>query len=80
MGEIFLRYKNINYFFVTISTLVKSDIGEKLLINFLINIPAQSLKNYLECANIHQKKPDLIEMIVYGYITDKLNNIGIEDM
>ena len=60
LGEIFYSYKNINYSFVAISTLVKSDIGEKCLINFLINMPAQSLKNYLECTNIykglHQKR------------------------
>ena len=85
LGEIFYSYKNINYSFVAISTLVKSDIGEKGLINFLINMPAQSLKNYLECANIYKgtspkKKTDLVEMIIYGCITDKLNKIGVEDI
>ena len=44
----------MNSSFVAISTLVKSDIGEKCLINFLINMPAQSLKNYLECTNIYK--------------------------
>ena len=34
----------MNSCFVAISTLVKSDIREKCLINFLINMPAQSLK------------------------------------
>ena len=85
LGEIFYSYKNINYSFVAISTLVKSDIGEKCLINFLINMPAQSLKNYLECAKIYKgtlpkKKTDLVEMIIYGCITDKLNKIGVEDI
>ena len=42
----------MNSCFIAISTLVKSDIREKCLINFLINMPAQSLKNYLECENI----------------------------
>ena len=75
----------MNSSFVAISTLVKSDIGEKCLINFLINMPAQSLKNYLECANIYKgispkKKTDLVEMIFYRCITDKLNKIGVEDI
>ena len=48
-------------------------------------MPAQSLKNYLECANIYKgtspkKKTDLVEMIIYGCITDKLNKIGVEDI
>ena len=30
--------------------------------------------------NSEKKKTDLIEMIVYGWITDKLNNEGIEDI
>ena len=38
--------------FVAIRTLIKSDIGEKCLINFLMNISTQALKYYLECANI----------------------------
>ena len=68
----------MNSSFVEISTLIKSDIGEECLINFLMNIPAQPLRDYLECANIYKgnstkKKTDLIEMIVYGCITDKLN-------
>ena len=75
----------MNYSFVAISTLVKSDIGEKCLINFLINMPVQSLNNYLECSNIckgtsPKKKTDLVEMIIYGCITDKLNTIGVEDI
>ena len=58
--KFFHSYEYVNSSFVAISTLVKSDIGEKCLINFLINMPAQSLKNYLECTNIykglHQKR------------------------
>ena len=58
--KFFHSYEYMNSSFVAISTLVKSDIGEKSLINFLINMPAQSLKNYLECTNIykglHQKR------------------------
>ena len=48
-------------------------------------MPAQSLKSYSECANIYKgtspkKKINLVEMIIYGCITDKLNKIGVEDM
>ena len=48
-----------------------------------MNMPAQTLKYYLECTNIYKensskKKTDLIQMIVYGCITDKLNKEGTE--
>ena len=70
----------MNSSFVVISKLVKSNIGEKCLVNFLMNVSAQALRDYLECANIHignspKEKTDLIEMIVYGCITEKLNKI-----
>ena len=50
-----------------------------------MNISAQALRDYLECANIYKgnsskKKTDLIEMILYGCITDKLNKKVIEDI
>ena len=75
----------MNSSFVGISTLIKSDIREKCLINFLMNILTQALRYYLECANIYKansakKKTDLIEMIVYRCITDELNKEGIEDI
>ena len=75
----------MNSAFVSISTLIKSNIGEKCLINFLANVSSQALRDYLECANIYKgnspkKKTDLIEMIVYGCITEKLNKKGIEDI
>ena len=85
LGNVFHRYKNMNSSFVAISTLIKSDNGEKCLINILMNISTQSLRDYLECANIYKgnaskKKTDLVEVIVYGCITDKLNKIGVEDI
>ena len=85
LSKIFHRYKNLNSSFVAISTLTKSDVGEKCLLNFLINISTQALKDYLKSANIYignasKKKSDLIEMIVYGCITDKLNKEGLEDI
>ena len=44
----------MNSSFVVISKLVKSDIGEKCLINFLMNVSTQALRDYLECANIYK--------------------------
>ena len=72
----------MNLSFAVISKLIKSNIGEKFLVNFLMNVSAP---NYLECANIYKgnspkKKTDLIEMIVYGCITEKLKKKGIEDI
>ena len=50
-----------------------------------MNISAQALRDYLECANIYKgtspkKKSGLIEMIVYACITEKSNQIQIEDI
>ena len=75
----------MNSAFVVISTLIKSNIGEKCIINFLMNISAQALRDYLECVNIYnrtspKKKTDLIEMIIYGCIIEKLNKKEIEDI
>ena len=75
----------MNSAFVVIRTLAKSNIGEKCLINFLMNVSAQGLRDYLECANIYKgaspkKKTDLIEMIIYGCITEKLDKKEIEDL
>ena len=38
----------MNSSFVVIATLIKSDIREKCLINFFMNISAQSLRYYLK--------------------------------
>ena len=83
LGKIFHRYKNMNSSFVAMSTLIKSDITEKCLVNVLMNISTQALGDYLKSANIYEgnaskKKTDLIEMIVYGCITDQLNKGGLE--
>ena len=50
-----------------------------------MNISTQALKDNLKCANIYKgnaskKKTDLVEMIVYGCITDGLNKNGIKDI
>ena len=60
-------------------------IGIQCLINFLTNVCSQALRDYLECAIIYKgnspkKKTDLIEMIVYGCITEKLNKKEVEDI
>ena len=75
----------MNSSFVVISKLIKSNIGEKCLANFLMNVSSQALWNYLECANIYKvnsykKKTDLIKKIVCGCITEKLNKKRIEDI
>ena len=44
----------MNSSFAIIIKLVKSNIGEKYLANFLMNVSAQALKHYLECANIYK--------------------------
>ena len=74
----------MNSNFAVISTLVKSNIGERC-INFLTNVSSKALRDYLECANIYKgncpkKKADLIEMIIYGCINGKLSNKQIEDI
>ena len=43
-----------------------------------MNVSTKGLKDYLECASINKgtspkRKPDLIEMIVYGYMTGTIN-------
>ena len=63
-------YINMNSKFAVMSTLVKSNIEEKCLIKFLMNVSTKGLKDYLECASIYKgtspkKKTGLIEMIVY---------------
>ena len=40
--------------FVDISTLIKSDIGENCLVNSLVNISTQALRDYLKSANIYK--------------------------
>ena len=50
-----------------------------------MNVSAQALSDYLERVNIYKgtspkKKTDLIEMNIYGCITEKLNKREIEDI
>ena len=75
----------MNSSLVAISTLVKSNIGERCLVNILMNISTIALSDYLKLTNIYRcnsskKKTNLVEMIVYGYITNKLDKNKIEDI
>ena len=77
-GIISYGYKNMNWTFAVIGTLIKSNMKENCLINFLMNMSTKGLKYYLECVSTHRgtstkKKIDLIEMIVYGCMTGTLN-------
>ena len=72
---------------VAISTLVKSNIGERCVINILMNISTPALRDYLKLANIYRgnsskKKTNLVEIIVYGHITNTntLDKNKIEDI
>ena len=73
----------MNSSFVSIATLVKSNLGEMCLINILMNISLDGLRDYLESGKVYKgtsskKTTDLVEMIVYGHITDKINEMRIE--
>ena len=75
----------MNSTFTVISTLIKSNIGEKRLVIFLMNVSTKGLKDYLECASIYKgtspkKKTDLVEMIVYGCMTGTPNEKDLEDI
>ena len=61
----------MNSSFAAIGVLLKSNLGERCLINTLMNVSSQSLRAYLKLASIYDgnsnmKKTDLVEMIFYG--------------
>ena len=75
----------MNSSLVAISTLVKSNVGEICLVSFLMNVSALELRDYLKLTDIYKgngtkNKTKLIEMIVYGCITNKLNKEEMEDI
>ena len=75
----------MNSSLVAISTLVKSNIGERCLVNILMNISTTTLRDYLKLTNIYKsnsskKKTNHVEMMVYGCITNKLDKNKIEDV
>ena len=70
---------------VMISILVKSNLSDKCLINALYSIDAKVLRYYLGIAEIYdgnsnKSKSDLIEMIVYGYIKNKIKKKLVNDI
>ena len=46
--------RTMNSSFVSIATLVKSNLGEKCLINILMNISSDALRNYLQRGKIYK--------------------------
>ena len=75
----------MNSSFVSICVLMKSNLGERCLINTLMNMSRQALRFYLKHANIYdgnskKKKKDLVEMIVCGCITNQLTKEPIKDI
>ena len=75
----------MNSTFAVISALVKSNVGEKCFISFLLNVSTKGLKDYLECVSIYKgtspkKKTDLLEMILYGCMTGTLNKKDLKDI
>ena len=52
---------------------------------YLMNISTPALRDYLKLANIYKvnsskKRTHLVEIIVYGYITNKLDKSKLEDI
>ena len=81
----FLKILTINSIFVIISILMKSNLSERCLVNALMNINNDALRNYLTLAciydgNSNKKKIDLIKMIVYGYMNGKLSKEPLKDI
>ena len=75
----------MNSTFVMITILVKSNLSQKCLINTLMNISGEALQNCLDMANIYsgkstKKKTQLVEMVIYGCITNTINRASIKDI
>ena len=59
-NKIFISIKNMNSTFAVIRTLVKSNMGEKCLINFLMNVLTKGLRANIYKGTSPKKKPDVI--------------------
>ena len=75
----------MNSAFIMMSILVKSNLGERCLINALINMSSEALEKYLDMANVYsgkstKKKTQLVEMVIYGCITNTINKTSIKDI
>ena len=78
-------FYKINSTFVMISILMKSNLNERCVVNELMSINNEGLRDYLRLAciyggNSNKNKTDLIEMIVYGYMNGKLSKTPLEDI
>ena len=70
---------------MNLSFIAISNLGERCLINALMNISSQSLWSYFRLANIYdgnsnKNKTDLVEMIVYGCMINKIISEPIKDI
>ena len=68
-----------------INILLKSNLSERCLVNALMSINNETLRDYLRLANVqdgnsNQRKSDLIEMIVYGYMNGKVSKKSLENI
>ena len=75
----------MNSTFIMISILVKSNLGKKCLINALMIVSSEALENYLDMTNIYcekstKKKIHLVEMDIYGCITNTIVKANIKDI
>ena len=75
----------MNSTFVMISILMKSNLNERYLVNALMSINNEGLRDCLRLVcvydgNSNKNKTDLIEMIVYGCMNGKLSQKLIEDI
>ena len=72
--------------FLCIATLLSSNLTLDDIISFLNRVEINSLKQYLQYAKIYtgsgiKSKNQLIEMIIYGFMCEKIINIqSIEDI
>ena len=49
------KIQNMNSLLVAISALVKSNVGEKCLVSFLMNVSALALRDYLQLTDIYKR-------------------------
>ena len=75
----------MNSTFIAIVVLLRSDLGERCLVNALINISTEALRSYLDMANIFsghssKNKSDLVEMVASGCITKKISKLYLKDI
>ena len=75
----------MNSTFVTISLLTKSNLNERCLVNALMSINNQRLRNYLRLADIYdgnsnKSKSKLIDLIACGYTNGKLSKEPLKDI